>query len=324
MSEARARPADRGRAGRAPAPRPVPARRAGAGALRDRADGRRRALLDRERPARRGARDHRHGARAPARDDPAAAQPLVRARAGRAARPRLRAGAARARRPDDGRTARASTSSSTSTAPTRSARRREVALYTIIRELIEQSVRRGPPTRIDVSLDAHGRGRRRRDGRRRRRAGAPPAHVRDGRRSACSSCTASSRSRPSRAPARRSASRCRRTRRSASSAHRRSSHYHPVRWPQENGKSRGYLLMVWSPTGYSLRELEGDPPRRRARVRGGRPHARRDEDRPVAVPGRPAPLRVLARPLVAAALRPGGLAGRRMSIAPPGRQSADQ
>ena len=28
----------------------------------------------------------------------------------------------------------------------------EVALYTIIRELIEQSVRRGPPTRIDVSL----------------------------------------------------------------------------------------------------------------------------------------------------------------------------
>ena len=29
----------------------------------------------------------------------------------------------------------------------------EVALYTIIRELIEQSVRRGPPTRIDVSLE---------------------------------------------------------------------------------------------------------------------------------------------------------------------------
>ena len=29
----------------------------------------------------------------------------------------------------------------------------EVALYTIIRELIEQSVRRGPPSRIDVSLE---------------------------------------------------------------------------------------------------------------------------------------------------------------------------
>jgi signal transduction histidine kinase len=28
----------------------------------------------------------------------------------------------------------------------------EVALYTILRELIEQSVRRGPPTRIDVTL----------------------------------------------------------------------------------------------------------------------------------------------------------------------------
>jgi hypothetical protein len=28
----------------------------------------------------------------------------------------------------------------------------------------------------------------------------------------------------------------------------------------ENGKSRGYWLFVWSPTGYSLRELEGEPP----------------------------------------------------------------
>ena len=28
----------------------------------------------------------------------------------------------------------------------------------------------------------------------------------------------------------------------------------------ENGASRGYLLMVWSPTGYSLREQQGDPP----------------------------------------------------------------
>ena len=29
---------------------------------------------------------------------------------------------------------------------------------------------------------------------------------------------------------------------------------------EENGRSRGYLLFVWSPTGYSLRELEGEPP----------------------------------------------------------------
>ena len=65
---------------------------------------------------------------------------------------------------------------------------------------------------------------------------------------------------------------------------------------QENGKSRGYLLFVWSPTGYSLRELEGDPPPVGHEFEDGRPHARRDEDRRVAVPGRPAPLRLLARP----------------------------
>ena len=29
---------------------------------------------------------------------------------------------------------------------------------------------------------------------------------------------------------------------------------------EENADSRGYLLFVWSPTGYSLRELEGEPP----------------------------------------------------------------
>jgi hypothetical protein len=29
---------------------------------------------------------------------------------------------------------------------------------------------------------------------------------------------------------------------------------------QNGGKSRGYLLFLWSPTGYSLRELEGEPP----------------------------------------------------------------
>ncbi len=30
---------------------------------------------------------------------------------------------------------------------------------------------------------------------------------------------------------------------------------------EENGSGRnGYLLFVWSPTGYALRELEGEPP----------------------------------------------------------------
>ena len=28
----------------------------------------------------------------------------------------------------------------------------------------------------------------------------------------------------------------------------------------ENGTSRGYLMVVWSPAGYSLREFDGDPP----------------------------------------------------------------
>ncbi len=29
---------------------------------------------------------------------------------------------------------------------------------------------------------------------------------------------------------------------------------------EENGTSRAYLLFVWSPNGYSLRERDGDPP----------------------------------------------------------------
>jgi hypothetical protein len=30
---------------------------------------------------------------------------------------------------------------------------------------------------------------------------------------------------------------------------------------QDNGSTpRGYLLFVWSPTGYTLRELDGEPP----------------------------------------------------------------
>ena len=31
--------------------------------------------------------------------------------------------------------------------------------------------------------------------------------------------------------------------------------------PERNGTGRsGYLLFVWSPTGYALRELDGEPP----------------------------------------------------------------
>jgi len=32
--------------------------------------------------------------------------------------------------------------------------------------------------------------------------------------------------------------------------------------PDQNGSGpRGYLLFVWSPSGYTLRELTGEPPR---------------------------------------------------------------
>jgi hypothetical protein len=30
---------------------------------------------------------------------------------------------------------------------------------------------------------------------------------------------------------------------------------------QNGSGARGYLLFVWSPTGYTLRDREGDPPR---------------------------------------------------------------
>ena len=31
--------------------------------------------------------------------------------------------------------------------------------------------------------------------------------------------------------------------------------------PEQNGSApRGYLLFVWSPTGYTLREADGEPP----------------------------------------------------------------
>jgi hypothetical protein len=31
--------------------------------------------------------------------------------------------------------------------------------------------------------------------------------------------------------------------------------------PEQNGSGRrGYVLFLWSPTGYTIRELEGDPP----------------------------------------------------------------
>ena len=66
-----------------------------------------------------------------------------------------------ARRRSPSRSAREPAPRSTSTSTTRSAlgETAQVALYTIIRELLDQAVRRGPPTRIEVT---HARARRRR------------------------------------------------------------------------------------------------------------------------------------------------------------------
>ena len=101
-----------------------------------------------DRQARRRGERARDRARPAADDDPRAARPLVRARAGRPPRPGLRAGAAGARRP--GRRRRTgSGSTSTSTRRSELGETAQVALYTIIRELLDQAVRRGPPTRID-------------------------------------------------------------------------------------------------------------------------------------------------------------------------------
>ena len=58
------------------------------------------------------------------------------------------------------------------------AERAQVTLYQIIREALHQALRRGPPTRISVTI-ARARRRRCRDGHHRRRRGrAPPARVR--------------------------------------------------------------------------------------------------------------------------------------------------
>ena len=57
----------------------------------------------------------------------------------------------------------------------------------------------------------------------------------------------------------------------------------------------GYLLFVWSPAGYTLREEQGDPPQPRRRVRGRRPDARDQQDRCVAASRATRALRLLGR-----------------------------
>ena len=108
-------------------------------------------------------------ARAPPRDDPLAARPLVQHRAGRAPRPGLRRGGRGAREPArDG--ARACRSTSTSTRRSALGEKEQVGLYQIVRESLNQAVRRGPPSKISVTIQRDDR-RADRDDRRRQRHG---------------------------------------------------------------------------------------------------------------------------------------------------------
>ena len=159
----------------------------------------------------------------------------------------------------------------------------QVALYTIIRELLEQAVRRGPPTRIEVKMSTTSDGgvqtcvsddaepeRRRRsfegveervkqlhgtiDLDRRERAhdgDGDAARVRD-----------------------------------AALSDLRSA-------PMSDGN--GYVLFVWSPAGYTLREMDGDLPEVGHRWDEDGLTLADQQDRRLPPPRRHAPLRVLRR-----------------------------
>ena len=133
---------------------------------------------------------------------------------------------------------------------------------------------------------AHGRRRRRGVRLRRRRAGAPAAVVRGDR---------GARDAAARADRRRARQAGRDARaRDAAAVHGDSVGCAPM--SDENGDGGGgYLLFVWSPDRLHAARAGRRAAADRARVRGRRPEARRDEDRAVAAPGRHASLRVLRR-----------------------------
>ena len=224
-----------------------------------------------ERRHRAGARDHRDGARAAPGDDPRAARPLVRARAGRAARPRVRPGAAR-RSP----TRRATRTASSSTLDTR--RRAGDSATTAQHRALHDPARAGRPGGpprpaaagsrstspttptaalvASVADDAEPERRRRSleaiEERVRQLHGAVEIGRRDD----------GTEVRVDAAGAHRAALAA-----ALATTHRRA--------VDENGTGqRGYLLFVWSPSGYTLRERDGEPPRGRRRARGRRPDAR--------------------------------------------------
>ena len=243
-----------------------------------------------------GARDHRDGARAAPRDDPRAARPLVRARAGRAPRPRLR-GRRCGRSPTRPPSAHgiAFELDIEATRP-RSATTASIALYTILRELIDQAIRRGPPSTSRSTLAPTDDGGARRHGRRRRRAGAPPPLAR-GDRGARPPAPRHARGRSPRTAAPRSASRSRRTPRGADAAESLDL--------EGANDATGTRTRGLPPLRLVTRRLRAARARRRPAAVGTELAGRRprcssvDEDRPLAAPGRHPPLRVHGRPLAA-------------------------
>ena len=131
--------------------------------------------LDRRQPARRGHGACSRRARPPPGHDPLAARSLVQHRAGRPARPGVRAGRQR-RSPTRSGSRTRSSSTSTSSAAEELAEKAQVGLYQIIREAVNQAIRRGPPTRISIRVEQPGRRDRDEIARRRRRR-APAARA---------------------------------------------------------------------------------------------------------------------------------------------------
>ena len=155
----------------------------------------------------------------------------------------------------------------------------QVALYTIVRELLDQAVRRGPLTRIEVEMRALDGGGHR-DSRGRRRGARAAAAVARGDRGAREAA-------PRLDPRRRGGARD--ARRGDASA---------LRDPAVGSRSmdgEGYLLMVWSPAGYTLREMPGNPPSPGHEFEDGERTLVDEQDRRLPAPRRQPRLRLLGR-----------------------------
>ena len=246
--------------------------------------------LDRGRSRPGGAGDHRPRARAPSLDDRPVAQPLLQPRARRATRSGIRSCGARADGSDRAR-ARVSVEVDVEAAE-QLADKTQAAMYQIIREALDQAVRRGPPQTLSVKMrqtadggletaiadDAPGERRRRSleelEERARTLNGVltvdqgEDAGTTDPRRAPSlrdvplgQGLTPAVRARPSRMRG---------------------------RWPM-NGK---HLLFVSKTSGYELREADGDAPAARGARRSGRRRGAGDQGRALAAAERSSALRL--------------------------------